>query len=389
MNNFSFYSPTYFAFGKGEEKRVPELVLRFGGSRVLLVYGGGSIKKSGLYASITDGLKANGIYFSELSGVKPNPRSGLVYEGIKICKRDKIDFILAIGGGSVIDTSKAIAAGAKYDGDFWDFFRGERITDALPVGTVLTISAAGSEGSPNTVITNEATMQKWSAGSDVLRPKFSVLNPEFTCTLPAYQTASGATDIIMHICERYFSNTDGVEVTDRLCEALFLTMIKETPVAIREPKSYDARANIMWAGMLAHNNVCGVGREQDWASHTIEHELSSLYDVAHGAGLAVVAPAWMKYVMTKNTNKFLQFAVRVWGCQMDFENPEKTMLEGIDRFEKFLRSIGMPTTLAELGASVDDIPRLVGNMRIAGGGTIGGFVKLDKDDVTAILKLAN
>ncbi|MBR5773274.1 MAG: iron-containing alcohol dehydrogenase, partial [Clostridia bacterium] len=346
MNNFSFYSPTYFAFGKGEEKRVPELVLRFGGSRVLLVYGGGSIKKSGLYASITDGLKANGIYFSELSGVKPNPRSGLVYEGIKICKRDKIDFILAIGGGSVIDTSKAIAAGAKYDGDFWDFFRGERITDALPVGTVLTISAAGSEGSPNTVITNEATMQKWSAGSDVLRPKFSVLNPEFTCTLPAYQTASGATDIIMHICERYFSNTDGVEVTDRLCEALFLTMIKETPVAIREPKSYDARANIMWAGMLAHNNVCGVGREQDWASHTIEHELSSLYDVAHGAGLAVVAPAWMKYVMTKNTNKFLQFAVRVWGCQMDFENPEKTMLEGIDRFEKFLRSIGMPATLA-------------------------------------------
>lgn len=388
MNNFSFYSPTYFAFGKGEEKKVPNLVARFGGSRVLLVYGGGSIKKSGLYANITDALRSNGIYFSELSGVKPNPRSGLVYEGIKICKRDKLDFILAVGGGSVIDTAKAIAMGAKYDGDFWDFFCNTRITDALPIGTVLTISAAGSEGSPNTVITNEKTKQKWGTGSDVLRPKFSVLNPEFTYTLPAYQTASGATDIIMHICERYFSNTCGVEVTDRLCEALLLTMIKETPVAIENPQSYEARANIMWAGMLAHNNVCGVGREQDWASHAIEHELSALYDVAHGAGLAVVAPAWMKYVMTKNTNKFLQFAVRVWGCQMDFENPEKTMLEGIERFEKFLKSIGMPTRLAELGANVRDIPKIVGNMKIADGGTTGNFVKLNKDDVTAILKLA-
>lgn len=389
MNNFSFYSPTYFAFGKGEEKKVADLVIRFGGSRVLLVYGGGSIKKTGLYSSVTEVLRGRGIFFAELSGVKPNPRSGLVYEGIKICKRDNIDFVLAVGGGSVIDTAKAIAAGAKYDGDFWDLFCGERIADALPVGTVLTIAAAGSEGSPNTVITNEATMQKWGAGSDLLRPKFSVLNPEFTCTLPAYQTASGATDIIMHICERYFSNTDGVEVTDRLCEALLLTMIKETPIALRDPKNYDARANIMWAGMLAHNNVCGVGREQDWASHGIEHELSALYDVAHGAGLAVVAPAWMKYVMTKNTNKFLQFAVRVWGCQMNFENPELTMLEGIERFEKFLKSIGMPTTLSELGAKSKDIPKLVGNMRIAKGGTLGNFVKLDKDDVTAILKLAN
>lgn len=389
MHNFSFYSPTYFAFGKGEEKKVPNLIARFGGSRVLLVYGGGSIKKSGLYANITDALKNNGIYFSELGGVKPNPRSGLVYEGIKICKRDKLDFILAVGGGSVIDTAKAIAMGAKYDGDFWDLFCGTRITDALPIGTVLTIAAAGSEGSPNTVITNEKTNQKWGTGNDVLRPKFSVLNPEFTYTLPAYQTASGATDIIMHICERYFSNTCGVEATDRLCEALLLTIIKEAPVAIENPHSYEARANIMWAGMLAHNNVCGVGREQDWSSHAIEHELSALYDVAHGAGLAVVAPAWMKYVMTKNTNKFLQFAVRVWGCQMDFENPEKTMLEGIERFEKFLKSIGMPTRLNELGANVKDIPKIVGNMPIAQGGTTGNFVKLNKDDVTAILKLAD
>lgn len=387
MKNFSFYAPTYFAFGKNEEKKVPDLVTRFGGSRVLLVYGGGTIKKTGLYASVTDALKSKGIYFSELGGVKPNPRSDLVYEGIKICKRDKIDFILAVGGGSSIDTAKAIAMGAKYDGDFWDFFCGTPITDALPIGTVLTIAAAGSEGSTNTVITHEN--KKWGAGGLALRPKFSVLNPELTYTLPAYQTASGATDIIMHICERYFSNTSGVEVTDRLCEALLLTMIKETPVALKEPTNYDARANIMWAGMLAHNDICGVGRTQDWASHGIEHELSTLYDVAHGAGLAVVAPAWMKYVMTKNTNKFLQFAVRVWGCQMDFEHPEKTMLEGIERFEKFLKSIGMPTTLKELGANVNDIPKIVGNMPIAQGGTLGNFVKLNKDDVTAILKLAN
>lgn len=387
MKNFSFYAPTYFAFGKDEEKKVPELIVRFGGSRVLLVYGGGTIKKMGLYASVTDALKNSGIYFSELGGVKPNPRSDLVYEGIKICKRDKIDFVLAVGGGSSIDTAKAIAMGAKYDGDFWDFFCGTPITDALPIGTVLTIAAAGSEGSTNTVITHEN--KKWGTGGLALRPKFSVLNPELTYTLPAYQTASGATDIIMHICERYFSNTTGVEVTDRLCEAILLTMIKETPVALKDPKNYDARANIMWAGMLAHNDICGVGRTQDWASHGIEHELSTLYDVAHGAGLAVVAPAWMKYVMTKNTNKFLQFAIRVWGCQMDFEHPEKTMLEGIERFEKFLKSIGMPTTLKELGANVNDIPKIVGNMKIADGGTLGNFVKLNKDDVTAILKLAN
>jgi len=387
MKNFSFYAPTYFAFGKDEEKKVAELVIRFGGSRVLLVYGGGTIKKTGLYASVTDSLRSKGVYFSELGGVKPNPRSDLVYEGIKICKRDRIDFVLAVGGGSSIDTAKAIAMGAKYDGDFWDFFCGTPITDALPIGTVLTIAAAGSEGSTNTVITHKN--KKWGTGGLALRPKFSILNPELTYTLSAYQTASGATDIIMHICERYFSNTQGVEVTDRLCEALLLTMIKETPVALKEPTNYDARANIMWAGMLAHNDICGVGRTQDWASHGIEHELSTLYDVAHGAGLAVVAPAWMKYVMTKNTNKFLQFAVRVWGCQMDFEYPEKTMLEGIERFEKFLRSIGMPTTLKELGANVNDIPKIVGNMKVAEGGTLGNFVKLNKDDVTAILKLAN
>ena len=389
MENFTFYSPTFFDFGRSAEKNVANHIIKFGGSRVLLVYGGGSIKKNGLYSEVTGALSGGGLYFTELGGVKPNPRSGLVYDGIKICKNENIDFILAVGGGSVIDTAKAIAMGALYDGDFWDMFSGKRIEAALPVGTVLTIAASGSEGSGNTVITHESKRKKWGTGSDILRPKFSILNPELTFSLPAYQTAAGATDIIMHVCERYFSNTSDVEITDRLCEAILLTMIKETPKAIKNPKDYNARANIMWAGMLAHNNCCGVGRQQDWACHQIEHELSAFYDVAHGAGLAVVAPAWMKHVTAKNPAKFLQFALRVWGCEMDFDHPEKTVLEGIERFENFLKSIGMPTTLASLGAKNSDIPKLVANMKIADGGTIGGYVKLDRFDVASILRLAN
>ncbi|MBO5489071.1 MAG: iron-containing alcohol dehydrogenase, partial [Eubacterium sp.] len=289
MNNFTFYAPTYFDFGKGAQTHVADLVRQFGGSKVLLHYGGGSIKKSGLYDEVIQILSRAGIGYVELGGVKPNPRSGLVYEGIELCKKEGVDFILAVGGGSTIDSSKAIAAGAVYDGDFLDFYQGKAsITKALPIGTILTIAAAGSEGSPNTVITDEKTWLKKGARGECLRPKFSIMNPELTCTLPPYQTAAGATDIMAHICERYFSNTTEVEVTDRLCEALLKTMIQETPRVIEDPNNYDARANIMWTGMLAHNNSCGVGREQDWASHHIEHELSGKYDVTHGAGLAVI-----------------------------------------------------------------------------------------------------
>ena len=316
MENFTFYAPTYFDFGKGAEQHVGELIRRFGGKKVLFHYGGGSIKKSGLYDTVKKCLASEKISFVELGGVKPNPRSGLVYEGIELCRKEGVDFILAVGGGSVIDSSKAIAAGCCYDGDFWDFYSGKaKIQQAVPVGTILTIAAAGSEGSTNSVITNEETGYKKGAGSDVLRPKFSILNPEFTCSLPPYQTAAGATDIMIHICERYFSNTEEVEITDRLCEAVLKTMIHETPRVIEDPQNYDARANIMWAGMLAHNNVCGVGRVQDWASHHIEHELSALYDVTHGAGLAVIAPAWMRYVLKINPHKLVQFALRVWDIE--------------------------------------------------------------------------
>jgi len=289
----------------------------------------------------------------------------------------------------VIDSGKAIAAGTIYDGDFWDFYQGKRVEKALPVGTVLTIAAAGSEGSPDSVITKEEGMFKRGAGGNALRPKFSILNPELTQTLPAFQTAAGATDIMAHLYERYLTNTKEVEVTDRLIEALLLTMKHEAPRVIADPNNYEARANIMWAGMMAHNNSCGVGRSQDWNSHGIEHELSALYDCAHGAGLAVTMPAVFRYVMKHDVMRFAQVAVRVWGCQMDFANPEATALAGIDAFQAFLKSIGMPTNFAELGAKEEDIPKLVDVLCHGDGrnGSISGFVTLNEEDCEKIYRM--
>lgn len=388
MDNFAFYSPTYFDFGKDTEYHVAELIQKYGGTKVLLHYGGGSIKKSGLYDRVTDTLKKAGLAFCELGGVKPNPRSGLVREGIRLCQQENVDFILAVGGGSTIDSAKAIAAGSLYDGDFMDFYRGKaKIQKALPIGTILTIAAAGSEGSPNTVITDEETMVKKGTKSDLLRPKFSILNPALTCTLPPYQTAAGATDIMIHVCERYFSNTEEVEITDRLCEAILKTIIYEAPRVIENPEHYEARANIMWAGMLAHNNVCGVGRVQDWASHHIEHELSALYDVTHGAGLAVIAPLWMRYVSKMNPHKFILFATRVWDVPMDESHPEDVILKGIEAFEAFLKKIGMPSSFAEIGAREEDIEKMTDKL-LNGRKTEGNYVKLTRDDVIAIYRSA-
>ena len=389
MNNFSFYSPTYFAFGKDKESEAGALVKRFGGSRVLLHFGGQSAKKSGLLDRVKASLDKEGVYYAELGGVMPNPRSGLVYEGIELCKKENINFILAVGGGSSIDSAKAIALGAVYDGDFWDFYEGSaQATAALPVGTILTIAAAGSEGSPDSVITQEDGMLKRGYGNDVIRPKFSILNPALTQTLPAYQTACGATDIIAHVFERYYTNTTEVEITDRLCEAVVLTMLKEVPRVIEDPNNYDARANIMWAGMVAHNNVVGVGREQDWNSHGIEHELSALYDCAHGAGLAVIMPAWMEYVADHHDPmRMAQMATRIFGCQMNFADPKVTALEGIKAFRRFLVSIGMPINFEQLGAKVEDIPALVDKFGI-GDGKTGGYVALDAAAVTEIYEIA-
>lgn len=389
MENFAFYSPTQFVFGKDTESEAGKLVKRFGGSKVLLHYGGGSVVKSGLLDRVKKSLGDEGIAFVELGGVKPNPRSGLVYEGIDLCKKEGVDFVLAVGGGSTIDSSKAIAAGVVYDGDFWDFYRGKRIEEALPVGTILTIAAAGSEGSPDTVITYEDGMYKRGASGDAIRPKFSILNPALTQTLPPYQTAAGITDIMAHLYERYLTNSKDVEVTDRMIEALLLTMVHEAPRVIEDPNNYEARANIMWAGTMAHNNCCGVGRSQDWLSHTIEHELSALYDCAHGAGLAVTMPAVFTYELSHDVMRFAKVAVRVWGCQMDFDHPERTALEGIKAFKNFLSSIGMPVTFAELGAKEEDIPKLVDVLCRGDGrtGTISGFITLNEEECAKIYKM--
>ena len=389
MDNFTFYSPTYFAFGKDEEKNAGKLVKRFGGNKVLIHFGGGSVIKSGLMDRVKKSLDAEGISYVELGGVKPNPRSGLVYEGIDLCKKENVDFILAVGGGSVIDSSKAIAAGTLYDGDFWDFYSGKHIEKALPVGTVLTIAAAGSEGSPNSVITNENGMYKRGSGSDALRPKFSILNPELTTTLPAYQTACGITDIMAHLLERYLTNTKNVTTTDRLIEGLLLAMIEEGPKAIDNPTDYDVRANIMWAGMMAHNNSCGVGRSQCWISHQLEHELSALYDCAHGAGLAVTFPAYLSYVYKHDEKRLVQWAVRVWGCTEDPSDPKKTIFEGIEKYKAFLKRIGMPATITELGGSKEDIDKLA-HVACSGNGRPGylqGFVKLTEDEAKEVYKL--
>ena len=389
MDNFTFYSPTYFVFGKDEENNTGHYVKRFGGKKVLLHYGGGSVVRSGLLQRVKNSLQKEGIEYTELGGVKPNPRSGLVYEGIELCRKENIDFVLAVGGGSTIDSAKAIAAGVLYQGDFWDFYQGKEVTEALPVGTVLTIAAAGSEGSPDSVITHENGMYKRGASGEALRPVFSILNPALTQTLPAYQTACGITDIMAHLFERYFTNTLNVEVTDRLIEGLLITMINEAPKVIADPNDYEARANIMWAGMMAHNNSCGVGREQDWASHNIEHELSAVYDCAHGAGLAVVFPAWMTYTMTHDIPRFAKLAVRVWGCEMDYDHPEKTALEGINSLKRFLKSIGMPSNFKELGADEKDIEKMAHTACYGDGrtGKLGSFVTLNERAVAEIYRL--
>ena len=388
MNNFQFYSPTEFLFGKDTENSCGAYVKKYGGTKVLIHYGSASAIRSGLIDRVKDSLTKEGISYVLLGGVQPNPRDTKIYEGIELCRKENVDFILSVGGGSCIDSSKGIALGALYDGDFWDFYsRKASVTKALPIGTILTIAAAGSEGSGASVVTKEEGMLKRDVGSDLLRPKFSILNPALTETLPPYQTACGATDIMAHVFERYFTNTTEVEVTDRLCEAILLTMIKETPRVIEDPHNYQARANIMWAGTVAHNDIIGVGRDQDWNSHGIEHELSGLYDCAHGAGLAVIMPAWMEYVCDHNIMRFAQMATRIWGLPMNFENPKETALQGITAFRKFLHEIGMPINFEELGAKEEDIPVLVEKFGL-GDGKTGGFMPLSSEDVANIYRIA-
>ena len=391
MNNFEFFSPTRFVFGRQSETRTGELVREFGGTKALLHFGGGSVKANGVYGKVTAALETAGVPFIPLGGVKPNPREDLVREGIATVRREGIDFVLAVGGGSVIDSAKAIAFGAVYDGDFADHAFGKDakvmtpVPAALPVGAVLTIAAAGSEGSCNSIVSLGPKRLKRTITGDRLRPRFAVLNPEFTFTLGAYQTACGLTDIFAHVVERYFSPTRDVLVTDELCEAVMRTVVGESAAVLANPRDYEARANVMWAGTVAHNNVCGVGRAQDWPSHGIEHELSALYDCAHGAGLAVVMPAWMEFVVGADPARFARFAERVWGVVPDGD-VRRTAAEGIARYRAWLKSIGMPSTLAELGGRAEDIPQLAANLGL-NGNTLGNFRPLTQSDVEAILRL--
>ena len=389
MDNFTFYSPTYFVFGKETENQTGDYVRQYAGSKVLIHYGGGSVVRSGLLDRIKASLDAAGIAYVELGGVMPNPRSGLVYEGIELARKEKVDFILAVGGGSVIDSAKGIALGVPYDGDFWDFYGGKPVTEALPVGVILTIAASGSEGSTDSVVTYEDgdNLYKRCADGDILRPKFAIMNPDLTMTLPPYQTASGISDIIAHCIERYFSRTRECEMTDRLLEAIMLTMIKEGRRCMQEPENYAARANVMWAGMIAQNNSTGVGRAQDWGTHHMENELSSMYGCSHGAGLSALFPAWLTYTMNININRSAQFAVRVWGCEMNFDDPAETAKEGIAKFTAFMKEIGMPTTITEVGAKEEDIPALAKNM-FHGAPNHGNFLKLTMENTMAIYKLA-
>lgn len=388
MDNFIFRNPTKIIFGKGTEHQVGREVSQYS-QKILLHYGGGSIKQTGLYEKVVAALKKANVTFIELPGVQPNPRLGLVQEGIELCRQQDVTLILAVGGGSVIDSAKAIAMGVPYDGDIWDFFAGKAdLQDALPVGTLLTIPAAGSEASSASVLTHEEGNYKRGFKSELIYPRFSILNPEMAFTLPRYQVACGACDILAHLMERYFTNSKHVELTDRLLEATMKTLIHNAPIVLEQVENYDAWAEVMWAGTVAHNNLLNTGREGDWGSHAIEHELSGIYDVAHGAGLAVVFPAWLKYVYHQDVHRFAQFAVRVWNVEADFWDAEKTALKGIAKLEAFLQSLGLPVRLGGLEIGDDRFEEMAVKCTDNDSKTVSNFVKLGKADVLRILKLA-
>ena len=351
MDQFIQYTPTEVVFGKETENQAGAEVKKWGGTKVLVVYGGGSAKRSGLLDRVEASLAKEGLAFEELGGVKPNPRLALAEEGVKKAVEMQADFILAVGGGSSIDTAKAVAHGAANPAEaLWDIWTKKvPLTKSLPVGAVLTIPAAGSEMSDSAVLTNEAIGKKAGINTPFNRCKFAIMNPELAATLPKYQIACGVTDIMMHTMERYFSNTEHTELLDRMSEGLLKTVMANTKKALAEPNDYDARAELMWAGSLSHNNLMGVGKVQDWATHKIEHELGGMFDVAHGAGLAAVWGSWARYVMHANLPRFTRFAVEVMGCEMNYANPEETALAGVAAFESFCRSVGMPSNLRELG----------------------------------------
>ena len=386
MLNFKYSQPTNIIFGTDTHKQVGAYTVKYA-KNVLIVYGSDRIKINGLLSEVEESLKKEAIEYTLLGGVRPNPKLSLVYEGIKVCRQKNIGLVLAVGGGSSIDTAKAIAVGAKYEGDIWDLFmKKDTFDEALPVASILTIAAAGSEASTGSVITNDETHTKRSYNSKCIIPVFSILNPELTLSVPKYQTACGSADIMMHDIERYFTNVKDVGITDRLCEAVLLCMIENAPKAMEHPDDYQVRANIMWAGTIAHNNLLSTGRIGDWSSHKMGHEISAKFDTAHGATLAIICPAWMKYVYKQDIERFKKFAVRVMGVSSEGLTDEDIALKGIDELKKFFSSLGLPTSLGEIGADESYIDEMVERCVLFGG--IGNFVSLDRNDVKEIYKLA-
>ena len=393
MKDFNYYAPTRVVFGRESEARLPELVKQYGGTKVLIHYGGGSARRYGLLDKVEQMLNDAGIDFVELGGVVPNPLLSKVKEGIGLCCREGVDFILAVGGGSVIDSAKAIAYGVPYEGDVWDFWDGKAVPQAcLPVGVILTIPAAGSEMSSSCVITQDEGMLKRGVNSDLCRCKFAIMNPERTYTLPPYQTAAGATDIMMHTMERYFSKYEDALLTDAIAEALLRTVKEAVPEVLKNPEDYRYRAAIMWASSLSHNDLTECGTEKDFACHKLEHELSGLFGVTHGAGLAAIWGSWARYVMDKHLNRFVQFAVNVMGVRNDFTDPRATALRGIEAIERFFDQIGMPTSIPGLigrQATEEEIETLVAKCSRGGRMNIGAMEVLNPADMTAIYRLAN
>lgn len=386
MKNFNYLNKTELIFGKDTESQVGSKIKGLG-KKVLIHFGGGSVVASGLLDRVKASLESEGIAYTELGGVKPNPRLSMVREGIELCRKEGVDFILAVGGGSVIDSAKAIALGVPYDGDVWDFFlRKTAITQTLPIGVVLTIPAAGSESSTGTVITNEEGNYKRSTGHVMMRPIFAILNPELTYTLPAYQTACGLVDMFAHVMERYFTNETDVHFSDRLCEATLKTIVHQGYAVMENPNAYGPRAEIMWAGTLAHNGLLGMGRVEDWASHMIEHEMSGIYDIAHGAGLAIVFPAWMEYVYQHDLQRFVQFAKNVSDIPTEGRTEESIAQAAIESTKRFFKKIGMPINFADANLPTDRLEDMAD--KAVENGPIGGFVKLDRQAVLKILRIA-
>ena len=392
MRDFVYHAPTEVVFGKQSEEKVADLVKQYGGHKVLVHYGGKSAKKSGLLDKICGLLRDGGVDFVCLGGVVPNPRLSLVHQGIDLCRQEGVDFILAIGGGSVIDSAKAIACGVPYDGEVWDFYLGKASPKCyLPVACVLTIPAAGSEMSESSVITNEDGDVKLGYSNQLSRPRFAIMNPVRTFTLPPYQTAAGVTDMIMHTMERYFSHDDDMDLTDAIAEALMRDLMDNVFKVLADPEDYRARAQIMWGGSLAHNDLTGCGLTGDWATHEIEHELSGMFDVTHGAGLAAIWPSWARYVYKENVSRFVRFAVNVLGVPQDFTDPEGTAIKGIEAMERFYHAIGMPINIHELiGKEVSDaeIKEMARKCTRGHKITQGSFKVLGSEDIEAIYRMA-